>query len=96
MFKERYKNSETSTGDIDSGEILFGYSIPANEFALFGAVMANDLQTAKQIERLVNFGTKIINKNNEIKHQIRFFDYNFSPMQEALVLFSITATKWTK
>ena len=96
LFKERYKNSKTSAGDIDSGGILFGYSIPANEFAFFGAVMANDLRTAKKIERLINFGTKIINKNNEIKYKIRFFNYNFSPMQEALVLFSMTATKWTK
>jgi len=94
LFKERYNNSETQTGDIDSGEILVGYSIPANEFAFFCAVAANDLRTAKRIERLINFGTKIIDKDNEIKYKIRFVDYNFSPMQEALVLFSMTATKW--
>ena len=81
-------------GDIDSGPVFFGYSIPANEFAFGSAILANDYQTARKLERLINFGTKKVKRNNEIKYKVRFIDMNISPMAEALVLYSQTITKW--
>ncbi|MDL2215113.1 hypothetical protein LJC00_02885 [Dysgonomonas sp. OttesenSCG-928-M03] len=96
LFKERYQNNETSLGDIDSGPIFLGYSIPANEFALGGAIIADDKRTAKQLERLIHIGAKTIDKNNEIRYKVRFIDMNISPMAEALVLNSLTITKWIK
>ncbi|MFN7118197.1 MAG: hypothetical protein ACK4TA_15460 [Saprospiraceae bacterium] len=95
LFRERYNNKETSMGDIDSGPIFLGYSIPANEFALSNAVLAGDYNTAKKLERLIKFGTKTIKKNNEIRYKVKFVEMNISPMAEALVLNSLTITRWT-
>lgn len=94
LFKERAGSFETSLGDIDSGPIFLGYSIPANEFALGASILAGDHKTARKLERLISFGTKKIEKNDEIRYKVRFVDMNISPMAEALVLNSLTITKW--
>jgi len=94
LFKERYRNNSTSMGDIDSGPVFLGYSIPANEFALGGAILAEDYKTALKLERLINFGTTQEEINGELKYNVRFVDMNISPMAEALVLNSLTITKW--
>lgn len=94
LFQERYDNRETSIGDIDSGPIFLGYSIPANEFALGGSILAGDYKTAKKLERLINFGTSKSKKNNELKYHIKLIDMKISPMAEAMVLNSLTITKW--
>lgn len=96
LFKERYKDNRTSMGDIDSGPIFLGYSIPANEFALGHAILAKDYKTARKLERLVNFGTRKSLVNDELKYEVRFVDMNISPMAEALVLYSLTITPWTE
>ncbi|MCF8298315.1 MAG: hypothetical protein K9J13_12280 [Saprospiraceae bacterium] len=95
LFRERYDNKKTNMGDIDSGPIFHGFSIPANEFALSNALIAKDYKTAKKLERLINWGTKKVKKDNELKYKVRFVDMNISPMAEALVLHSLTITKWT-
>ena len=92
LFKER--SSIRGTADIDSGPIILGYSIPANEFALGGAVIAEDYKTARKLERLINFGARKICKNNEIRYKLRLINMNISPMAEALVLYSLTLTEW--
>lgn len=94
LFRERYNNKKTDIGDIDSGPLFRGYSIPANEFALSNAVLAKDYNTARKLERLIDFGARKIKKNNEIKYKVRFIKMNISPMAEALVLNSLTITKW--
>ncbi len=96
LFRERYYNKKTDMGDIDSGPIFKGYSIPANEFALSNAILAGDFKTARKLKRLINFGTRKIKKNNEIKYKVKFVKMNISPMAEALVLHSLTIKKWTK
>ena len=96
LFKERYNNHQTNMGDIDSGPIFLGYSIPANEFALAGSILAGDYKTARKMERLINFGTTKSELNNELKYNVRFTDMNVSPMAEALVLNSLTIRKWTE
>lgn len=93
-FKERYNSSETDAGDIDSGPIFLGYSIPASEFALGCSVLSGDFKTARKLERLINLGTTESKGNDELKYDVRFVDMNISPMAEALVLFSLTITKW--
>jgi len=96
LFKERHNSFEISLGDIDSGPLFFGYSIPANEFAVGGAVISEDYKTARKLERLIGFGASTEEKNDELKYIIRFIDMNISPMAEALVLNSLTITKWVK
>lgn len=93
-FKERYDSSETDGGDIDSGPLFLGYSIPASEFALGCSVLSGDFKTARKLERLISFGTSESGENNEFRYKVRFVDMNTSPMAEALVLFSLTITKW--
>ena len=83
-------------GDIDSGPILRGYSIPANEFALSNAVLSKDIRTVRKLKRLMRLGTRKITKNNELKYKVRLVKMNVSPMAEALVLNSLTMTKWTE
>ncbi len=90
LFKERHNDANTNFGDIDSGPIFFGYSIPANEFAFANALFANDLKTAKRIERLINLGTSKDYSETGLRYKSRFIDFQISPMAEALVLFSHT------
>lgn len=94
LFRERYDSSVTAMADIDSGPIVMGYSIPANEFALGCAITAKDYGTAKKIERLIGIGAETIEENNELRYKVRFVDMNISPMAEALVLNSLTLYKW--
>ncbi len=96
LFQERHDSRKTSGGDIDSGPIIRGYSIPANEFALSNAILAKDYKTARKLERLIKIGTKTIIENNELRYELKFADITISPMAEALVLHSITIRKWRK
>ena len=96
LFRERKNIYTTGMGDIDSGPLILGYSIPANEFALACAVQSGDAKTARKIERLIDHGTKEVIKENELKYEVRFIDLNISPMAEALVLYSLTVTSWRK
>ncbi|HZV68556.1 MAG TPA: hypothetical protein VFG10_03400 [Saprospiraceae bacterium] len=95
-FRERYNSKETGMGDVDSGPLFLGYSIPANEFALGNSILAGDKKTARQILRLIGIGAKKVRNNNEIRYKVRFVKMNISPMAEALVLNSLTVTKWTR
>jgi hypothetical protein len=94
LFKERYTSWNTNIGDIDSGPIFLGFSIPANEFALGGSILAKDFGTTKKLERLIDIGTEIIIKHDELRYRTNFYDLNISPMAEAIVLYSLTITKW--
>ena len=94
LFKERSGRSDTQIGDIDSGPVFMGYSIPANAFAFGAAVLAGDFRTAKKMERLIRFGARTINTDQGIQHRVRFVDMHISPMAEAIVLFSMTCTRW--
>ncbi|RNC86138.1 MAG: hypothetical protein ED557_01535 [Balneola sp.] len=96
LFKERHNVSTTDIGDIDSGPILAGFSIPANEFALGNAVLAEDYKTARKLQRLIRLGTSSIKEENEFRYEPRLIDFTISPMAEALVLYSSTITQWTK
>ena len=97
LFRERYKNNKTDYyGDIDSGPIIFGYSIPAIAFAFGDAVAMKDWQDAKRLERVIKLGSKTQQKNNEIQYKTRFMDMEISPLAEALILYFETMTEWTK
>lgn len=96
LFKERWNSSETNVGDIDSGPIIFGFSIPANEFSLGGSILAEDYKTASQQQRLISIGAKKYDVENEIRYKVRFVDMNIRPMAEALVLNSLTICKWVE
>ena len=90
IFKEWQNYSETHAGDLDSGPVFRGYSIPANGFALSCAIASNDLRTAKKLERLVQIGTREIEKDNELRYEVRFVDLSISPLAEALTLYALT------
>ncbi|NCP85183.1 MAG: hypothetical protein GW809_02575 [Bacteroidetes bacterium] len=49
-----------------------------------------------ELQRLIILGTKSITDNNELRYKVRFFDMTISPMAEALVLHSLTMTKWSE
>lgn len=95
MFKERHRENKTNLmGDIDSGPIIWGYSIPASAFALGGAIIAEDYKTAKKINRLIHFGSKSKRRRKEYRYKVRFVRMKISPMAEAHVLFSRTMVAW--
>ncbi|HAN78335.1 MAG TPA: hypothetical protein DCQ31_11500 [Bacteroidales bacterium] len=87
LFKEHYKGSLFSFGDVDSGPIVLGFSIPANAFAYGNANLFSDKKTAKQLKRIINIGTRRIERNEKINYKIRFIDFPVSPMAEALMLY---------
>lgn len=93
-FKERYKNYDTNVGDIDSGPLFLGYSIPATAFAFAGAVAFDDLRTAKRIHRIINMGSKKIETPTELKYETRFVDLPISPLAESLILYFETIREW--
>ncbi len=94
LFRERYRDWSSHAGDWDSGPIFWGYSIPANQFAMVNAVAFGDLKTAKKLERLIDLGTKEIALNGEIRYNLRFTDMKISPMAEAIVLYGMTVREW--
>lgn len=95
IFKERYKNLETNVGDIDSGPIFLGFSIPANAFAFGNAVAFKDVRNAKRLQRLIKLGSKRIIKDQALSYQSRFIDLPISPLAESLILYFETMTDWT-
>lgn len=95
LFRERYQDRKTDLyGDIDSGPIIRGYSIPANAFAFADAVAMNDLYTAKRLHRLIKFGSQELHQNNEITYKTRFVEVKTRPLAEALLLYFETMTSW--
>lgn len=94
LFKERHDQSGTQIGDIDSGPVFKGYSIPANAFAFGAAILAGDFRTALKAERLIRLGSRKIQTEDGIRHRVRFVNMHISPMAEAIVLFSMTYTRW--
>jgi hypothetical protein len=95
LFKERYQDRKTDMyGDIDSGPIIWGYSIPANAFAFADAVAMDDLYTAKRLHRLIKFGSQELHQNNEITYKTRFVEVKTRPLAEALLLYFETITSW--
>lgn len=94
LFNERYKNSETTSGDIDSGPLFWGYGIPATAFAFGDAVALQDLKNAKKLQRLIEIGSKRIINNNELKYETRYIDLQVSPLAESLLLYFETMTEW--
>jgi hypothetical protein len=96
LFRERSTNRKTNQGDIDSGPIYLGYSIPANAFAFGDAIAMNDFKNAKRLQRLISIGSKQISNNNEIYCQSRFIDLPINPLADALLLYFETMTEWKK
>lgn len=94
LFKERAGNYTIGEGDIDSGPLLLGYSIPATAWALGNAVVLHDLPTARSIERLILCGSSQQEDKGEICYETRVVNLNFSPLSEALLLFLETMTEW--
>lgn len=94
LFNERYRNSETTSGDIDSGPLFWGYGVPATAFAFGDAVAVQDLKNAKKLQRLIDLGSKRIISNKELKYETRYIDLQVSPLAESLLLYFETMTEW--
>ena len=94
LYKERYRNSDTNDGDLDSDPIYLGYSIPANAFAFADAVALQDFRNAKRLQRLIKMGSKSIIIDNELHYETRFVNMSISPLAEALMLYFETMTDW--
>ena len=94
LYRERIGSYETSEGDIDSGPLILGYSIPANAFAFGNAVAVQDWRNAQRLRRVVSFGSREIETPEEIHYGVRFVDLSVSPLAEALLLNAETMTPW--
>lgn len=90
LFRERYDNYDSKEGDIDSGPIFMGVSVPANQFALIDAINADDKEVVRQLEVLVNSGTKLVETDREIYYETPLIDFEISPLSEALMLYAIS------
>ena len=94
LYRERISNYTTDVGDIDSGPLLLGHSIPANAFAFGNAVALRDWRNAQRLRRVVALGSRQIETATEISYGVRFVDLSVSPLAEALLLHAETMTPW--
>ncbi|MBF9140385.1 hypothetical protein [Hymenobacter properus] len=94
LYSERAGSYETSEGDIDSGPLVLGYSIPANAFAFGNAVALRDWPNAQRLRRVIRFGSREVSSAEEMHYRVRFVDLPVSPLAEALILHAETMTPW--
>ena len=94
LYRERMGNYSTALGDIDSGPLLLGHSIPANAFAFGNAVALRDWRNAQRLRRVIAFGSHQMETTDEISYGVRFVDLSVSPLAEALLLHAETMTPW--
>ncbi|MDB5267103.1 MAG: hypothetical protein JWP58_143 [Hymenobacter sp.] len=94
LYHERAGKYETREGDIDSGPLILGYSIPANAFAFGNAVALGDWRNAQRLRRVISFGSRELETPQEISYGVRFVDLSVSPLAEALLLNAETMTPW--
>ena len=94
LYRERIGEYETSEGDIDSGPLILGYSIPANAFAFGNAVALRDWRNAQRLRRVISFGSREVETPQETHYGVRFVDLSVSPLAEALLLNAETMTPW--
>jgi len=92
LYRERPNRYTTGFGDIDSGPLILGYSIPANAFALADAVALHDLRNAARLRRLVALGSRTRETDTEISYGVRLVDLPVSPLAEALLLWAETGS----
>lgn len=86
LFKEWPKGAD-GQDDMDSGPTLWSYSIPANAFALGGALVHEDYCVANKCKRLMRWGRSSIETDSTLRYKTRAIDLNASPMMEALSLY---------
>ncbi|MDX1909042.1 MAG: hypothetical protein SF053_18540 [Bacteroidia bacterium] len=94
LFTERYRDHATNAGDIDSGPVVLGYSIPANAFAFGDAVALKDFRNARRLQRLIQIGSVRVIHNQELCYKTRLIDMPISPLAESLILYFETMTDW--
>ncbi|MDO7851913.1 hypothetical protein [Hymenobacter convexus] len=94
LYRERKGSYETSEGDVDSGPLILGYSIPANAFAFGNAVALRDWRNAQRLRRVIRFGSREHENPVELHYGVRFVDLPVSPLAEALLLNAETMTPW--
>jgi post-segregation antitoxin (ccd killing protein) len=94
LYRERVGSYETSTGDVDSGPLILGYSIPANAFAFGNAVALRDWCNAQRLRRVISLGSREVATPQELYYRVRFVDLSVSPLAEALILNAETMTPW--
>jgi hypothetical protein len=94
LYHERAGSYETSEGDVDSGPLILGYSIPANAFAFGNAVALGDWRNAQRLRRIISFGSREIATPQELHYSVRFVDLSVSPLAEAFILHAETMTPW--
>ena len=94
LYRERIGRYEISDGDVDSGPLILGYSIPANAFAFGNAVALRDWRNAQRLRRVISFGSREVETPAEIRYNVRFVDLSVSPLAEALLLNAETMTPW--
>ena len=94
LYHERAGRYDTSLGDIDSGPLVLGYSIPATAFAFGNAVALRDARNAQRLHRVISLGSREIATPAGMHYRVRFVDLPVSPMAEALLLHAETMTPW--
>ncbi|WBA43488.1 hypothetical protein [Hymenobacter canadensis] len=88
LYRERAGAYTTSAGDLDSGPLLLGYSMPANAFAFADAVALHDQRNAQRLHRLIALGRRSVESPTELRYAVRFLDLPVSPLAEALLLYA--------
>jgi hypothetical protein len=88
LYREQPSRYSTGAGDVDSGPLIFGYGIPATAFAFADAVALHDWRNAQRLRRVISLGSREVLATNELRYQVRFFDFEVNPLSEALLLWA--------
>lgn len=88
MYREFASRYETGAGNVDSGPLILGYSIPATAFAFADAVALGDYRNAQRLRRVISLGSRDIRAGDELRYGVRVVDLEVSPLPEALLLWA--------
>lgn len=88
LYREFAAGYATGAGNVDSGPLILGYSIPATAFALAGAVALRDGRNAQRLRRVVRLGSREVREGNELRYGVRLVDLAVNPLSEALLLWA--------
>ena len=88
LYREFASQYGTEAGNVDSGPLFLGYSIPATAFAFADAVALRDYSNAGRLRRVISLGSRDIREGDELRYGVRLVNLDVNPLSEALLLWA--------
>jgi hypothetical protein len=88
LYREFASRYGTEAGNVDSGPLILGYSIPATAFAFADAVALHDYRNAQRLRRVISLGSRDIREGDELRYGVQLVNLDVNPLSEALLLWA--------